>query len=321
MGWFIRSTKKTNKRTGKAARQTQSKTKPPRDPDQTARMLRRTGMIAGALALVVGLYFGQNWLQKQVATSQAAMPQVVLVDLPVWMRPAATEEITRTVAATVDPDPLNQQSLQVAADALSQNAWIENVQRITRGYDGRVEVHATYRTPVAVIRAADGFHLVDVSATKLPGVYAFSQLEALGLPVITGVRQAPPAEGWTWMGEDARAGLALAMMIVNEPVARQVKAIDVTNYAARRDRRKPQIKLLTVLDRDSNPFNNPGVGWGRPVGEEGIYEPAAQQKMRMLRRVHRQYGSIDAGGQIVDVFADTPMIHPAPLVQYTSGRD
>ncbi len=322
MGWFIRSKSKSSKRSASQAKRAWKKRENREyDPHRSLRFLRTTGMMAGAIALAAGLFFGQRWLANQVASEQSALPQVVLIDAPRWMRPTSAELIRRTVAATVDPDPLNQRSLEAAAEALGRNAWIAEVQRITRRYDGRIEVRAAYRAPVAVIRARDGYHLVDAAAVKLPGVYAFGQLEALGLPVITGVRHAPPAEGWKWAGDDARAGLATAGLLGNEPVVKQVKAIDVTNFGGRRDDRKPQIKLITRLDDDDNPDNNPGVGWGRPPGAEGIYEPPASQKVLMLRRVMRQYGTIDAGGRIVNVFSDTPMIHPAAEVRYTSVRD
>ena len=320
MGWFIRSPKKSTKRSGasKVKHAWQKKQKTEYDPQRTWRVLRNIGMVAGAIVLIVGAIFGQRWLVADIARSQAAIPQVALLEAPRWMRPSSIEEIRQLVAVTVDPNPLNQQSLDAAARALGKNAWIEQVQRVTRRYDGRIEVRAVYRTPVALIRARDGFHLVDAAGTKLPGVYPFDQLEMLRLPVITGVQHAPPAEGWRWSGDDARAGLAMAILLGPEPLAQQVKAIDVSNFAGRRDLGKPQIKLLTNLGSDGNADTSPGIGWGRAPGNEGIYEPPAAQKVLMLRRVMRQYGAIDAGGQVVDVFTDTPMIHPIAGVRYTS---
>lgn len=318
MSWFIRSNKKSKRPKASKAKRDWKKNQAEYDPQRTWRMLRTTGMMMLAMGLAVGVVFGQRWLAEQVAGERAALPEVVLIDAPPWMRPRTVEQIRQTVAATVDPNPLDQRSLAAAATALGKIAWIEEVQRVTRGYDGRIEVRAVYRAPVAVVEARDGYHLVDAAGVKLPDVYTAQQLDDLHLPVITGVRHAPPAEGWSWAGEDVKAGLKLAMLLGGEAVMRQVQAIDVSNYAGRARNAEPQIKLLTKRDGDDDPSNNPGVGWGRAPGEEGIYEPPAAQKVLMLRRVMRQYGSIDAGGQIVNVFSDTPMIHPLPTLRYTS---
>lgn len=318
MSWLIRSNKKSKRPKASKAKRDWKKKQAEYDPQRTWRMLRTTGMMVLAVGLIIGAVFGQRWLADQVAGERAALPQVVLIDAPAWMRPNSAEQIRQTVAATVNPNPLDQPSLAAAAEALGRIAWIERVLRVTRGYDGRIEVLAVYRSPVAVVEARDGYHLIDAAAVKLPDVYTAGQLDDLHLPVIAGARLAPPAEGYAWGGEDVKAGLKLALLLGGEPMVRQVKAIDVSNHAGRRSHAEPQIKLLTKRDGDDDPTNNPGVGWGRAPGAEGIYEPPAAQKVLMLRRVLRQYGSIDAGGQIVNVFSDTPMIHPLPTLRYTA---
>jgi hypothetical protein len=318
MSWFIRSHKKSKRPKASKAKRDWKKKQAEYDPQRTWRILRTTGMMVLAVGLIVGAVFAQRWLAGQVAGDRAALPEVVLIDAPAWMRPNTTEQIRQTVAATVNPNPLDQQSLAAATEALGRIAWIEQVQRVTRSYDGRIEVLAVYRSPVAVVEARDGYHLIDVAAVKLPDVYTAGQLDDLHLPVIAGVRHAPPAEGYAWSGEDVRAGLKLAMLLSGEPMIRQVKAIDVSNHAARRSNAEPQIKLLTRRDGDDDPTNNPGVAWGRAPGAEGVYEPPAAQKVLMLRRVLRQHGSIDAGGQIVSVLSDTPMFRPLPTLRYTA---
>jgi len=265
-------------------------------------------LLVGGMA--VGFYYGRDFLMRQIATQQARAVQVDLVDVPVWLGEARAQQITEAIAAVIDPDPLNRDSLDRAAELLRDNPWIDHVDRIERDFNNRVVVHLSYREPVALIGARDGFHLVDGEGRRLPGVYPYDQVETLGLPAITGVRAAPPAEGHAWTGYDVKAGLKLAKLLSQSRWAAQVRAVDVANYDGRADRSYPHLSIITRQGT---------VRWGRAPGDEGVYEPDVSQKLAMLQRIADSYaGSIDAGGRVVDVFLDSPMIHSATSVRYTS---
>jgi len=305
---------------GKGKSKSKTKRKPKRDwargggaswdPQNTRRTARAAVTAIVLIGLAVGAYFGQDYLKQRVTAQQATLVSVQLQDVPAWLGESRAVDIERTVAAIVDPDPLHRGSLERAAEVLADNAWIEKVRRIERGFDGRVLVHLRYREPVALVGARDGFHLVDARARRLPGVYPYEQVESLGLPAITGVRAAPPAEGQAWAGQDVQAGLKLAMLLSDTPWAAQVRSVDVANHAGRADRSYPHLSVLTRRGT---------VRWGRTPGEESIYEPPVDEKLAMLERIAESYrGSIDAGGRVVDVFLDTPMIHSASAVRYTS---
>lgn len=280
------------------------------DATRTYRLVRIATTLVVLAGLGIGVYFGQTYLKQRIAEQQATAVDVHLVDAPAWLGESRIAELESEVAAVVRADPLDRRSLDKAAAMLASNAWVERVRRIDRGYRGRVDVHLIYREPVALVGARDGFHLVDAEARRLPGVYPYQQVKALGLPAITGVSAAPPAEGDPWPGADVRAGLKLAMLLAGTPWAAQVRAVDVANHAGRADRSYPHLSIITA---------DGTVRWGRTPGEESIYEPPVDEKLAMLERIADSYrGSIDAGGRVVDVFLDTPMIHSESAVRYTA---
>lgn len=308
MGWWIRGQSGQSKR--KPA--SKAKSRSAADPSRRAARWRAVLWVVVVAGVGAGLYFGQTMLVDRVGNQHAAQVHVELVNAPAWMGENRLEGLRRTVRDAVTADPLDQASLEQAAAEFNANAWVERVVRIHRLDYGKVTVEAVYRQPVALVGARDGFHLVDHLGHRLPGVYPYEQLKQLGLPAITGVRAAPPNEGDMWPGQDVQAGITLAMRLAREPFAKQVRGIDVANYDGRSQHGYPHLTLITTAG---------AVRWGRAVGREEIYEPPADEKLAMLRRVNQSHGSIDAGGQVVDVYLDTPMIHAAGTTRYTSMRE
>jgi hypothetical protein len=206
------------------------------------------------------------------------------------MSDAVERRVTGVAAGWADASWTRGRSLRVAAMALREEPWIERVNGVRRGADGRVWIDASYRRPVALVRGRDAYRLVDASGVRLPGLYAASQAEAVGLPVIVGCTAAAPVPGEAWPSDALRAGLALIAWIDEEPFAEEVTAIDV---AGRDTRGRLRLAMLTAAGGR--------VTWGLPPGQELAVEPDAHRKLELVRHVHRTYGSIDADGQRVDV--------------------
>lgn len=298
MGWFLfGNTKKSRKRKGAA-----SKGKRKLPWLAMARMILALALLGGFAA---GWFFGYRFLAEQVGAERAVETLTVVLDSPpAWLSDTRRNALTDLLLDGLDPDPLNHDSLQKAAERLANNPWVQSVERLVRKPGGVILVYATYRKPMALVAARDGYHLVDATGHRLPGVYPFEQLRSLGLMAIIGVTAAPPAEGDRWSGRDIDAALKLIELLSAQPFAPQVRAVDVSNHAGRIDDSKPQLRLITERGM---------IRWGRAPGEEGVYEPDAARKLRMLSEVARETksrGLIDANGCIVDVFHDTPMIHP-----------
>lgn len=306
MGWMLKPKPATSNRSarGRAA------ARPPMAPARRKRLIRTSLWALAVPAIVAGWWMSHRALDRYVGDARAAVPQVALAHTPPWMTAALENEIRQIVAATVAPDPLDTDSLHAASQMLAQNPWVAQVHRVRRGYGGVIEIEAAFRQPAGVVEYAGRYELIDAHGYRLPATYHGSQMEQLELPVIIGVVAAPPKPGQVWNGADLQAGLGLAMLIEQQPYARQVQAFDVSNHNGRLDAVRPHLRMVT--DRAA-------VQWGRAPGDEQFYEPNTQVKIEHINSVYRKYGSIDAGGQFVDVFGDTVLIHPSSSVRFTGG--
>ncbi|MBI1368259.1 MAG: hypothetical protein GC162_06355 [Planctomycetes bacterium] len=311
MGWFLGS--KPQKKKKPAAKKSTGK-REPWDPAKTLRAVRAGVWVVLVGGAAIGWVLGQKALKQHIAATKATMPIVDLHDAPVWMPPTVADHLRSIVASGVEPDPFDQASLANVVGDLQESAWVEHVQRVQRLPGGRIEVIASYRRPVALIESGDGYHLVDGRGVLLPLTYPADKAAMLGLPMIRGVQHAPPLPGDTWAGGDVRAGLRLGLLAYAEPWANQVRSIDVTNYGGRIDRSAPQLLIAT---------RHGLVRWGRGIGEEQFYEPPASTKLAHVDLIMRKFHTIDAGGQVVDVFGDSVVTHPiaeAPELRYTSAQ-
>ncbi len=271
-------------------------------PPVLRRLGRPMGWLLAIAALAVGWSAAERWLAGYVGKRRAGEPSVVLVDQPVWMGDRLQAKLQGTVGEVISPNPLDGEGLTRAARRLARNPWVEDVHRVRRRSPEKVTVHASYREPVALVRARDGFHLIDRKVRRLPGIYSREQLAKLDLPVIKGVEAPPPRQGKPWSGHDVRAGLKLALLIEGESFANEVQAIDVSNDRGRENPRDPHLTLVT---------DDGAVRWGRPPGEEKYYEPKPEEKLEHIRKLRERFGSIDAGGKVVDVYTDQVLIHPS----------
>lgn len=313
MGWFLAASSNQTKRKVRKSAKPESKGW---DPRKTLAALEVLATVAVLCALTLGWRHAERYLADYTARQQplpAGTEQVELLDAPYWLlsSPTLPRDLRVLVARQLAADPLRSDDLNAAARALSENPWIESVEQIRRMPDGRVTVRARYREPIACVESEDGLRLVDEQAVRLPGLFSMSEVVKSGMPIITGVKSHPAAEGKTWPGDDLAAGLSLVKMLRAQPYLSQVTAFDVSERDARNRVR------LTLRTRQGM------VRWGLPPGQEGTIEPTAQVKMAWLNRIHRDKGQIDAGGQVVDVYGAAAFIHqveredPSVSVGYT----
>ena len=261
------------------------------------------GLVAGAVGLVIGWRVVETAMFDYVSTAHATMvtpDQVDLVAVPEWLGESVQYHISSIVSEQVSPDPLDGKSLHRAVRALELEPWVQRIDQVQRLRNGRIEVHAAYRKPVAVVAGRAGYHLVGDMAVRLPGLYVRNQVRHLGLPVIAGVSSAPPQVGQVWPGQDLRAGLGLIELLVREPYVDQILVFDVGH---RDERGRVRPVLHTERGR---------IHWGFPPGQERSIEPDALTKRRRLRQIAAiKNGRIDAGGQIVSIYG--PVIQTQPL--------
>ena len=316
MGWFLTSTKKrkprkTAKRSGWQPRQW--------DPERTLRLLTFTAWMLVLAVVALGWTWGEKKLKTIVGRSHHDAPLIVLQKVPVWMPPQVSDDLFKQLRAALEGDPFNSLSLQEASAALEASPWVRHVQRVGRVAGDKVEVLAEYRQPVAMVLTNQELHLVDRDGFRLPLVYAADSGadRKTRLPVITGVTEKPPRAGELWPGADVRAGLKLAGIVSTQSWGASVRAVDVTNYGGRLRKGDPQLVLMTTRGQ---------VRWGRAPGDEQFYEPSTAKKIKSIESIIRKTDShsIDAGGQVVDVFSDAVLIHSssadADAIRYTLGQ-
>lgn len=270
MGWFLKHNKtKARKSKKPAANKAQ-----PWDPQVTLARLKVAAAIVAIALGAYGWYAAERRLDQYVAQRFGEKPtaaRVQLVDAPTWMSPALRDQLRSAAASELSADPLDQQSLEAAYAAVAASPWVRSLHSVRRLGDGRVALHAAYREPVALIEARDGYHLVDAEGVRLIGPYDRAQLDALGMPVVTGVRAGAPRAGARWPGEDVAAGLSLVLLLADEPAAEQIVAYDVSS-------RGPGGRLNLLLQTRGEP-----ILWGMPPGQGQPIEPADSVKLRHLR--------------------------------------
>jgi hypothetical protein len=105
--------------------------------------------------------------------------------------------------------------------------------------------------------------------------------------------------------------MSLAQTLRTQRYASQIAAIDVSNFAGRKDPREPWIVFQTIwAGADGSPRV---VQWGRPMGQEKIYEVQASWKLKSLGELYLRYARIDADRDIVDIRTEVILLaKPAP---------
>lgn len=308
MGWLLINRKKKAKKS-----RTRKPAKKGWDPARVYRMVQWSLALLIVAGLAAGWIWGQERLRRSVtAAAPGGATRVELVDLPTWMPATVADELRQAVSRCITPDPFDRTSLRTAAQMLATSPWIKQVHRVSRRPGGVVEVTASYRQGAALVRTQSGCHLIDRDAVRLPFSYSAAEGPATGLPIILGAREPMPEAGRAWSGEDLQAGLRLAACIAGQSWSGQVAGIDVTNHAGRISDRRAHLKIVTALDDDTDPFNNPGIDWGRTPGDERFYEPAAAWKLRRISLEFGKHGRLE--DRIVQVTTEPGLTQRIPGV-------
>lgn len=250
-----------------------------------------------------------------LAATAGKAPKIVLVNQPAWVPVSLTNKINELVAISGSHSVYDRQLLKDVHDGLISQPeiapWFEKVHGVRRVYRESagdvIEVDCKFRVPVAVVQSGNGsgFWYVDSKGVVLPECFAegdlthvvFGQDGQTIFRIIEGVANAAPDPGMPWKGEDLRAGLELALVLSNQPCAKDVVIINVEGYAGKLGTRQPPIVLKTRYDTT--------VAWGHPVsGSTANFEVGAETKLARLNKLFAEYGRIDAKRQWVDIRMD-----------------
>lgn len=260
-------------------------------------------ILTGAMVatLVGGTLLGAQALMRRAREMRTAEPRVAIT-WPTWQEadgskvdwlPGVTKgELEQAALEVLTGDPLDQFALSRAEKVLMATGWFSSIERVQRGRDGVVQVHGTWRVPVAVVREMHMDRLVTASGEVLPLSYPAG---STSMPVILNASHpAPEKMGEKWMGGDVQAGLKLLGFLDEaryKLIREQVVGIDVGGYSTNR-----RLALATS--------SNARVIWGEQPGVLAPAESTAEEKAARLLSLRQSpdFGRrIDAGRMKIDV--------------------
>lgn len=267
---------------------------------------RRWLTIIGIAAFAAGARWGLGRMEQTVRQMPASSPQprLQLADLPDW---ATKEGWTPRLASAVSLEKtdgwLDDQLTENVAARFRRSGWVKDVRWVRKYADGSVRVSCEFRRPVGMVQTHEGFVPVDIEGYRLPEVY--DRLSP-GWIMVTGVASQPPPPGQRWDDGDVRAGVRLTALILDQPWANRITAIDVSNYRGRRDPGRHHIVLATQ--------QGTRIRWGSAPGEE-IEEPTPAEK---IRSIEQQLHADSSRAWIdVSVFADKVILPAGSQTQGT----
>jgi len=263
------------------------------------------------IAIGAGYYQVRQYVDRQLVFP-ISPPRVILVNQPDWMSDRLAQQIIQTVRPAGTHSAFDQQLLMDINGLLQANPWVRRVNQVRRVYGNSpgdaVEVDCDYRAPVALVRWANDYILVDGEGYQLPEQYTAEQLNkimlasdgTISLRVITGVGHAPTGSATKWPGDDLAGGLAMVKVLYGQPYVEQIWAVNVANFKGRNDPHGAELVLLTRQGTE--------VRWGQAPGDRDYFvEVPVAQKMRRLESAWRQYGRVDANQPWIDIRFDNPI--------------
>jgi hypothetical protein len=202
---------------------------------------------------------------------------------------------------------------ETIAKAFEANPWVDEVISVRKIYPNRVAVEMRLRRPVAGVRFAGRYYLVDANARRLTrGIQGWPQ-GTDALPVLLSSDATLPPLGEAWPGDAVKAGAAVAKTLLDhrDKLPTRFAAIDVTNIGPRRDIRKSDIILVT--------HEGTFVKWGRsPLLLNSPGELTPEEKIVKMMMFEKKAGPLSSF-RYVDIRFDN--IQHGPHVRELTDAD
>ncbi|MEE8154704.1 MAG: hypothetical protein V3T53_07050 [Phycisphaerales bacterium] len=245
------------------------------------RRLIRPGLWVLAIGGVLGLWtLGVPRLATYASHNQNAQNiDIRFVNMPAWVKDDLQARLRTTARDQLTGDPLRRAELVAAGDALLRTGWITRIHQIRRVTPELVQIDAQFAEPFAVVRDAEGDHLVDDAGRLMPRTFPLGGSAKL-IPIIGVELDRPANPGSLWDGADLTAALRLLHYVNDKPWRSQTAAIDISGYLDGRP-----MTLLT--DRGCE------IVWGRGPNDDIAAEVSTEQKLQYLDYHYSEYGHID----------------------------
>jgi hypothetical protein len=245
---------------------------------------------------------------KQDYAIPTAPPKIVMVNIPAWMPDSLADQIVKSIAPTDPKSAIDPDLLKSIAQDLGANPWVRSVERVERVYENSpgdtIQIRCVFRAPSAFFHHGEKLYLVDSQGVRLPDTFSDKPLPEfvrdvngkITLRIVFGMTSPPPKPGAVWQGKDIQAGLDLVKTLFDQPFARDILSINVTNYGGRISAIAPQIVLHTQFNTE--------IRWGEPIAQDYHAEIKPAQKIQRLQQIDAKYGRIDANHSWVDIRLD-----------------
>ncbi len=266
-GWFAFRKRDGKKKTKPAARKT--KKRKTKNAPRISPLMRVLLTIVGFAVLIAGLTAGFMVAEQYIQT----LPQIEshtgplkLIHPPRWLGQAWVDHIIDTVGGS--RFPLDDTAAQTVGPPLATIAWMVDVNVQTTPQ--HIEVRAQYRRPIVRIRHGGRGYYVDEQMV----VFEALPVTQIAIPEVVGFTQrSVPSPGTVWLAEDIKAAMELVRVLgrmdvrmaeVDEPIEKplldEIAAVDVSNFAGRRNGARPHL-VLNVKDSSTQVYW--GAAWGQ----------------------------------------------------------
>ncbi|MEZ6061503.1 MAG: hypothetical protein R3C19_14250 [Planctomycetaceae bacterium] len=292
----------------KSVRKTKSAASPTMS-QRAARWLFRPWRLVVAATVALSLLFWPQFRQKLPKLEgrpeyQVSVEQITVTPPPRWVPPDLVEQVFRRAGLADAPLSLLDPTLsERIAAAFYTHPWIDDVQRVRKDFPAHVVVEVTYRRPVAMVQAVDGYYPVDALGHVLPP-QDFTMADLERYPIIEQVSSVPVGGlGEAW-GDPAVTGAAqLADVLISQDSdgrswwkAMELRAILAPLGAA--PNAQPE-----DLEYQIRTAGGSRVLWGRSPHTQHPGELTVEQKLQRMIAYHRDFGSFDDGPvpQAIDI--------------------
>ncbi len=271
------------------------------------RILKISSIACAVVAVGALLYFAEKYVKssKPVETGP-----VVLVDAPQWVGVQLKAKILAYAGGR--NFRLDEEAARLVADNLESAAWLDEVRALTT--EKSIEVHATFRKPIALVKSGLSPFYVDAEQVVLDYVPMphLPIVEIKGLSLVTDV----PRFGTAWNRGDLTAAITILDRInkmdrdvtPKKPLLHEIAGIDVSNYNGRKNGSRPHIVFYT---RD-----NTEIQWGAELGTWQKYlESTDEQKLAKLYGYYKEHGTLSGGVKYINLRDPRDNI-PLPIDKY-----
>lgn len=239
-----------------------------------------------AAGVAIGLFYLKRYTQ---AATEYDAPQgtVTFSQPPTWLNQEWKDWIEDELGGSVFV--LDEHTAEGIGTTLQETAWLKNIRVQTTPKN--IMVFADHRRPVGLVKSGRQQYYVADDMT----VMNFIPMPALNIVEIKGVSSGVPAVGQSWLADDAKAAVEILDWLykmdlhflqdgnIEKPLLSEIAAVDVSNYAPRRNSSSPNI-TLTVKDGVK-------INWGAAWGQATTYMEAAEKDK--LARLYQLYTDHD----------------------------